>query len=102
MNPFDLAKQMKTLQAEMKKAREELAAQSVTGTAANGGVTVELTGSMLVKRVTIAPALREGRDGARLEQYVAEALNSALHRAQKLAASQLSRLTHGAPPGGFN
>jgi nucleoid-associated protein EbfC len=102
MNPFELAKQMKTLQAEMKKAREELASQSVTGSAANGAVTIELSGSMQVRRVRIDPALREGREAARLEQYVAEALTAALGRAQKLAAAQLSRLTPGMPPGAFH
>lgn len=102
MNPFDLAKQMRSLQAEMKKAREELATQSVTGSAANGGVTIELTGAMQVKRVHIDPALREGREAARLEQYLTEALTAALNRAQKLAASHLSRLTPGLPPGAFH
>lgn len=102
MNPFELAKQMKSLQAEMKKAREDLASQVVTGTAANGGVAIELTGAMQVKRVRIDPALREGREAARLEQYLAEALTAALNRAQKLAASQLSRLTPGTPPGAFH
>ncbi len=96
MDAFKLAKQMKDLQAGMKQAQAELAAASVTGTAGRGSVRVEMTGALRLKTVTIAPELFTDRP-CRVEEFVAEAVNDALARAQKLATDRMRRFTGGLP-----
>jgi len=98
MNPFEMMKQMKNMQGEMKKMRAELAAQSVTGQSSRGAVTVELTGAMQVKKVKIDPRFLEKLDIDQLEKWIAEAVNQSVEKAQKLASSQVSRLTGGMNP----
>ena len=101
MDLFKMAKQMKDLQGEMKKTRAALAGQSVVGESSRGAVHVELSGTMEVKQVTLDPQILEKPDAAQLEKWIAEALAQALEKAQKLAASQVSRLTGGLG-GGLN
>ena len=98
MNPFEMMKQMKNMQSEMKKMRSELEAQVVTGQSSRGAVVVELTGAMQVKQIKLDPRFLEKLDVAQLEKWISEAMNSALEKAQKLAASQVSRLTGGMNP----
>ncbi|MBV8283806.1 MAG: YbaB/EbfC family nucleoid-associated protein, partial [Candidatus Eremiobacteraeota bacterium] len=53
MNQAQLMAQVKKMQAEMTKAQEELASTIVTGAAAGGTVTVEITCDQRVKSVKI-------------------------------------------------
>lgn len=96
MNPFEMMKQMRNMQGEMKKMRAELAAVNVTGQSSRGAVTVEMTGAMQVKQVKLDPRFMEKADTAQLEKWIAEAVSQAVEKAQKVAASQVSRLTGGA------
>ena len=101
MDLFKMAKQMKDLQGEMKKTRAALAAQFVVWESSRGAVKVELSGAMEVKKVTINPQFLEKLDVPQLEKWMEEAMAKALEKAQKLAASQVSRLTGGLG-GGLN
>lgn len=98
MNLFNMAKQMQSMQAELKKARSTLKNLSAEGQAAGGAVRVELSGSMEVKRIHLDPALVAQNDARRLESLVQEALSQALSRVQRLAASQLGSIS-GLGPG---
>jgi DNA-binding YbaB/EbfC family protein len=93
MSFFDMAKQLQSMQGEMKKARAVLATQTVMGKGGNGAVSIELTGTMEVKNVTIDPKLVSKQDVPALEKYVTEAVTDGLRRAQKMATSQLGSLT---------
>ncbi len=100
MDLFKMAKQMKEMQGEMKKIRAALAEQSVIGEAGRGALQVEVTGTMEVKKVTLDPKVLEKPNAQQLEKLMEEAFGKALEKAQKLAASQVGRLTGGL--GGLN
>jgi DNA-binding YbaB/EbfC family protein len=100
MDLFKMAKQMKDMQGEMKKMRAALAAQSVVGEGGRGALKVELTGTMEVKKITLDPKTLEKPNVEQLEKMMEEAFAKALEKAQKLAASQLGKITGGM--GGLN
>jgi len=93
MSFLNMAKQLKNMQSEMKKARAILATQTVTGRAGGNTVVVELNGAMEIKQVKIDPKILERQDVAYLERLVAEAFSDALRRVQKMASSQLGSIT---------
>ncbi|MCD4812890.1 YbaB/EbfC family nucleoid-associated protein [bacterium] len=93
MSFLDMAKQLKNMQGEMKKARTVLAAQTVIGKAGREDVVIELSGAMEVKNVKIKPDLIEKNDVSQLEKLVKEAMADSIHRAQKLASSQIGSMT---------
>ncbi|MEW6516230.1 MAG: YbaB/EbfC family nucleoid-associated protein [candidate division FCPU426 bacterium] len=92
MNFLNMAKQLQSMQSELKKARSALKNLTAEGQAAGGAVRVELSGSMEVKHIHLDPALVAQNDARRLETLVKEALSQALSRAQQLAASQLGSI----------
>ncbi len=75
--------QFKKMQAEMQKAQEELANTIVTGSAAGGAVTVEVSCDQRVKRVTIGKEAVDPDDVETLEDLVAVAVNDALSKASR-------------------
>ncbi len=95
MNQAQLMQQMKKMQAEMVKAQEELANTTVTGIAANGIVTVEMTCDQRMKAVKIAPEAVDPDDIETLEDLVTVAVNDALTKANEKAQSRMSGLTGG-------
>lgn len=93
MSFMNMAKQLKNMQSEMKKAKIMLSAQSVTGKSGAGAVMVEMNGAMDIKQVTIDPKAIEKQDAKYLEKMVAEAFSDALRRVQKMAGAQLGSIT---------
>lgn len=100
MNMLNMAKKLKDMQGQMKQAKAALAAQTVIGQAGQGAVVIEMNGAMDVKKVTIDEKLIEKQDKAQIEKLVKDAMSDAIKRAQKVAASQMSRITGGL--GGMN
>ncbi len=100
MNMFNMAKKMKDMQGQMKQAKAALAAQTVIGQGGREAVVIEMNAAMDIKKVTIDEKLLEKPDKAQLEKVVKEAIEDGLRRAQKAAASQMSRITGGL--GGMN
>ncbi len=78
MNQAHLMAQVKKMQAEMQKAQEELANTVVSGSAAGGAVTVEMSCDQRVKRVTIGKEAVDPDDIETLEDLVTVAVNDAL------------------------
>jgi DNA-binding YbaB/EbfC family protein len=92
---------MRQLQARIQKMQDELARETVEGTAGGGAVTVTLSeigmgpAQAKVQRVKIAPEAVDPEDIDTLEDLVVAAVNEALSRAQKVAADKVSPLTGG-------
>jgi DNA-binding YbaB/EbfC family protein len=78
MNQAQLMAQVKKMQAEMTKAQEELADTIVSGSAAGGAVTVDVSCDQRVKRVKIAKEAADPEDLETLEDLVMVAVNDAL------------------------
>jgi nucleoid-associated protein EbfC len=96
-----LMKQAQTMQDNMKKAQEELAAMEVEGAAGAGLVKVVMTGRHDVKRVHIdATLLTEDKDV--LEDLVAAAVNDAVRKVEAASQSKMAGMASGLPlPPGF-
>ena len=96
-----LMKQAQTMQENMKKAQEELAAMEVEGAAGSGLVKVVMTGRHDVKRVSIdATLLTEDKDV--LEDLVAAAVNDAVRKVEAASQSRMAGMAAGLPlPPGF-
>ena len=95
MNQAHLMAQVKKMQAEMQKAQEELATTVVTGSAAGGAVTVEMTCDQRVKRVTIGKDAVDPEDVETLEDLVTVAMNDALGKASEASQKRMGSVTGG-------
>ncbi len=87
--------QFKKMQAEMQKAQEELANTIVTGSAAGGTVTVELSCDQRVQRVKIGKDAVDQDDIETLEDLVAVAVNDALSKASEKSQKRMASATGG-------
>ncbi len=87
----NLMEQAQAMQQQMQAAQEEQARQTITGTAAGGKVTVELTGAGEYRRVCIAPDAVDPDDVELLEELILAALRD--------AGSQLAELDSAAMGG---
>jgi DNA-binding YbaB/EbfC family protein len=95
MNQAHLLAQFKKMQSEMQKAQEELANTIVTGTAAGGTVTVELSCDQRVKRVSISKEAVDPDDVETLEDLVVAAVNDALGKANETSQQRMASVTGG-------
>ena len=99
-NIGQLMKQAQTMQENMRKMQDQLAALEVEGQAGAGMVKVQMTCKYDVKRVAIDPSL-VGDDKEMLEDLVAAAFNDAARRVEAMIAERMSSVTAGMglPPG---
>jgi nucleoid-associated protein EbfC len=104
-NMQQMLKQVQKMQEDMAKAQEELKSEVVEAKSGGGAVTVEVTGELVVKSITIAPEAVDPDDVEMLADLVLAAVNQGLQAAQDLAAKRLGAATGGlgglAGPGGL-
>jgi nucleoid-associated protein EbfC len=100
-NLNQLLKQAQQMQAEMAKAQEELAGETVEASAGGGSVKVTMSGDLKLQEITIAPEAIDPEDPELLQDMVSAAVNEALRSAQELAASRMGGIagTGGGLPG---
>ncbi|MCX5748780.1 MAG: YbaB/EbfC family nucleoid-associated protein [Candidatus Saganbacteria bacterium] len=91
----EMMKQAKQMQDGMKKASEELSAETVTAGSGRGAVIVTMNGNMEIKEIKIDPALAPTGDAQRLSEMIKTAVNEALEKAKKLSSSKMSSMTGG-------
>ena len=84
-----LLKQVQQMQAEMAKAQEQLAEETVDASAGGGMVKVTMTGDMKLREITISPDAIDPEDPELLQDMVAAAVNEAIRAAQELANAKL-------------
>lgn len=98
MNRNDLSQmmqQMQQMQADMLQAQEQLAQETVEGSAGGGMVTAVATGAGELKSVSIAPDVVDPDDVEMLQDLVVAAVNEASRRAQELQTERLGGVTGG-------
>lgn len=90
----------KDMEANVKKAKEELANTEVHAEAGGGLVKVTMTGRFVVKRIQIDPELLKD-DADMIEDLIAAAINDAVRQAEKVADDKLKNANGnmGLPPG---
>jgi len=97
----NLMKQAQELQENVRKAQEELAHLLVTGQAAGGKVTVEMSGKHEVLRLHIDPELLVG-DAELLEDLVTVAVNDAVGKVEAAMRERYAGMAGGLGlPAGF-
>jgi DNA-binding YbaB/EbfC family protein len=96
----NMMKQAMALQANMKKAQEEIANMEVVGESGGGMVKVTMTGKHEVKRVQIEPQV-VSEDREMLEDLIAAAINDAVHKVESQTQQRMSSVMSGValPPG---
>jgi DNA-binding YbaB/EbfC family protein len=89
MDMNKMLKQVQEMQAQMARAQEELANETVEASAGGGMVTVKATGALEITEIKIAPEAIDPDDPELLADMVLAAVNEALRSAHSLAESKL-------------
>lgn len=90
-----MLKQAQQLQQRMLKAQEELANETVEGSAGGGAVTVVVTGQQEVKSIKISPEVVDPEDVELLEDMILAALREGLQNSRQLVEKKMGGLTGG-------
>ena len=100
-NMNQMLKQVQKMQADMMKAQEALANETVEASAGGGMITVTITGDLVLKDIVIDPDAVDPEDVELLQDMVLAAVNEAIRQAQELAAKRMGGLTGGLDLGGL-
>jgi hypothetical protein len=95
MGQSGMLQQVQSLQEDMLKAQEEIAATTVTATAGGGAVTAVVTGERRVQSLTIAPEVVDPEDVEMLQDLVVAAVNEGLEQVDRALAERMSAFTGG-------
>jgi nucleoid-associated protein EbfC len=89
MDMNKMLQQVQELQAQMEKAQEELANETVEASAGGGMVTVKATGDLQITEIKISPEAIDPEDPEGLADLILAGVNEALRNAQELMQSKL-------------
>ena len=99
---FDMIRQAQALKEKMAQFQKELEAQSFTGTAGGGAVTVTVNGKHQMQQVVIDPQLAASGDASMIADLVKSAANDAGSQVNQKLKEEVSKMTGGlVPPGMF-
>lgn len=90
-----ILQQAQQMQGKLQQIQDELAQQSVTGSAGGGMVSVEADGKGQVRQVKIDASVVNPADVEMLEDLVLVAVSEAQKKAAALAQEQMGKLTGG-------
>lgn len=90
-----LLKNAHAMQGRMQEMQESLRNLRVTGTAANGLISVEVSGQLEVMACRIDPALLSPVANPALGEWIVAATNEALQNAKLNAAQKMQEITGG-------
>lgn len=100
-----LMKQAQEMQANLKRAQDELAELEVTGESAGGMVSITLNGKGEARKVQIEPSFLVPSEVEVLEDLIAAALNDAKRKQEAAAKDKMAAVTgplSGMLPPGMN
>ena|SRR5919109_3286365 len=89
MDMNKMLQQVQQMQAEMTKAQEELANETVEASAGGGLVVVKASGAGEILEIKISPEVIDPDDPETLADLVLAGVNEALRNAQELMQSRL-------------
>lgn len=101
LNIQGLMKQAQIMQKKMQEAQENLAKTEVTGTSANGLLSVTLNGKSDMKKITIDKSLVSSDDIEMLEDLILVAYNDAHSKVEAIAEESMKSATGGVNLGGL-
>ncbi|HEV8111269.1 MAG TPA: YbaB/EbfC family nucleoid-associated protein [Planctomycetota bacterium] len=91
----NLLKQAQKMQRDLERAREELKAARIEGTAGGGAVRVESDGDGQILGVKIQPGILAGADAGLIEDLVLAAARDAFTKVTALREDRLSKVSGG-------
>jgi DNA-binding YbaB/EbfC family protein len=94
-NMQQMLQQVQKMQQQMLEAQESLKDEVVEASAGGGMVTVQVTGDLNIKSITIDPQAVDPDDVELLQDMVLAAVNEGLRSAQELATSKLGGIAGG-------
>lgn len=94
-NMGGMMKQLRDMQKELVKAQKELSKQTVTAEAADGAISVTVTGDQKITDLTIKPAYLSTTATDKMEKDLKEVFNRALEDSRKMAQDRLGPLSQG-------
>jgi nucleoid-associated protein EbfC len=100
-NMMKLMKQAATMQKDMARLQDELAAKTVEFSSGGGMVTATATGDGSLKAIKIDPRVIDPNEREMLEDLVFAAVDGAIKQSREMAAAEMSKVTAGLglPPG---
>lgn len=101
MNMMKLMKQAASMQKNMQKMQEELAARSFEFSSGGGMVTAVVLGDMTLKSLRIDPKAIDPNDADMLQDLVVTAVNGAFQNARDVMATEMNKITGGMGLGGM-
>lgn len=101
-NIGEIFQQAQKIQETVSKVQAELETKEVSGSAGGGMVTITISGSMHVTKVSIEPSLIESKDQEMLQDLIKAAANDAVRKAKDLLKAEMSKVTGGIPIPGFS
>lgn len=90
-----LMKQAAEMQAQLARAQEEAAQETVQASAGGGMVTVTVSGALEVKEIRIAPEAIDPDDPELLADTIVAAVNEGIRSAQSLMESKVGGMMGG-------
>ena len=90
-----MLQQVQSLQEDMLKAQEEIAAMTVSATAGGGAVAAIVTGERRIQSLTIAPEVVDPADVEMLQDLVIAAVNEGLEQVDRTMAERMAAFTSG-------
>jgi DNA-binding YbaB/EbfC family protein len=101
MNLSEMMKQAKEFQEKMGSVQEDLASQTVTGSAGGGMVTAAMNGKGELISITLDKAIVRPEEVEMLQDLIVAAVSDAARKAAELGRNELSKLTGGLKIPGF-
>jgi DNA-binding YbaB/EbfC family protein len=95
MDVNKMMQQVAKMQADMEKAQEELANETVEASAGGGMVTVKVTGALEIVELRISPEAIDPDDPELLSDMVVAAVNEGIRSAQSLQEARLGGMMSG-------
>ena len=91
----DLAARVRKMQGDMEKAQEELAEETVTGSAGGGMVEVDMDGHQAVQALRIKPEVVDPDDVEMLEDLLLAAIGDASEKVKSLTEERMGGFADG-------
>ncbi len=101
LNMQGLMKQAQQMQKKMQEAQEQLANSEVIGTAANGLVSITLSGKSEMKKISVDKSLVAPDDVEMLEDLIMAAYNDAHNKVDAMSEESMKSATGGVNLGGM-